>query len=209
MKLFNQSIFIGILLCLPLFSVAAPPIVEDVIIYSYSDSSDNAPDTMTTFGEIVSEDYVYQQQLDNKIVYPHPSSDNNSIYTMETFEPITVEDYIYQQQSNNMDAPHAPFPWPCDSIEDCAQTMYYETIRNRDTSSFGRSNNMDAPHAPFPWPCDSIEDCAQMYDENMESLPEMHIMNTSTPHAPFPWPCDVTGDCASQLQIRRVDLFPF
>ena len=223
-------IFIGILLFLPVFSSAE--FVED-ITSQVQPVSENQAYTMEAFGQVVSREDVYQYQ----------ENMDTHISSLESCDS-NVEDctQIYDEQNGihtNTSSPYAPFPWPCDSLEDCAR-IYHNNIENME-GVIGK--NMNAPYAPFPWPCDSFEDCARTYRESIEDirgLTEIESMNTpyapfpwpcdsledcartyrenvrserglnmNTPYAPFPWPCDSMGDCARQVQVRQMGVSPF
>ena len=111
-------------------------------------------------------------------------------------------------ETDSMNSPYAPFPWPCDSLADCASSVIpakagISSNSEEDwipaSAGMTETDSMNSPYAPFPWPCDSLADCASTYSE--QKLHPADSMNS--PYAPFPWPCDSLADCASTYSEYR------
>ncbi len=207
MKLLNQRIFIGVLLCLPLFSSAAYDIE---ITVSSPPPADNNSYTMDTFGEVVSEEeyYTFQQQNMDGPYAPFPwpcdptsTEDCAQVYPENTRDTVSLNDL------------------PCASLEECARMMYHENIKRNIVDfterNIGRNDVFSDDFSPTNYD-DFFTESARMYNDNAGTdCTRMRGINGDTssgPYAPFPWPCDPisTEGYLNQLQMRSINMvFPF
>ena len=189
-----MKIFIGIFLCFFIFS-SAGAVIEDMAVNSPYAPFPWPCDSLADCA------YTSSENKQHLMLLPVIEIENSSL-TQEEWNHDNNEDTYSEnvtlpfsnEPDDSMNSPYAPFPWPCDSLADCAYT-YSENV----TLPFSNEpdDSMNSPYAPFPWPCDSLADCAYTYSENV-TLPFSNepddFMNS--PYAPFPWPCDSLADCA-------------
>ena len=142
-----MKFFMVLLLSLSFFS-SAETIIEDMAVYS-----------------VFEENSATEPLFPVRMLFPANTSFPASMSFLRKQESSHAQgragrmnalfhDTYPQQESDSMDSPYAPFPWPCDSLEDC-------------TRFFNKADFMDSPYAPFPWPCDSLEDCTHSYPDNI------------------------------------------